>query len=342
MIFFILQIIPIIRFDNGGMKLKRIATILVLIFTLLIPLTIMAAPPGEELHPYLHNLGWTKEDLDEYLSLRDILLDKYESVDELIEVMGTPLNESNVQNLLDKYELSHEDLQELLNQFSESIEAYTFIEDLDIAVNFFIQHSEDMIGMSNFLSYVGLTDAEITNLYNHVSSLEQESLHSKLMAVNNRIDQLGPIDETVTLPEEQQVELLAIFDEIVSIYHFSPTYHLTSNMEASSQINTVHKQLTDLKPLEGKSVKVALYNQSGAFIADMTLTSDMLASDFVLQTSEQILQVGLLTAAMSNVMYGELMPDTASPYPVSLLIGVLLWITGVLCYYHSAYRIRRR
>jgi processed acidic surface protein len=329
-------------FVNGGMKLKQISITLVLSFTIFFPTTILAAPPDEELNPYLHNLGWTKEKLEEYLSLRDISLEKYETIDELIEVMGTPLNETNVQNLLDEYELSHEDLQELLDQFGESIEAFTFIEDLSTAVNFFIQHSEEMIGMSNFLSYVGLTDSEIRDLYHHVSSLEQESLHSKLTAVNNRIDQLGPIDEAAKLSEEQQTELLAIFDEVVSIYQFVPTYHLTSHMEASSQMDKVYRQLTELESINGKSVQVALSNQSGKLIADMTLTSDMLASDFVLQTSEQILQVGQITAAMSNVMYGELMPDTASSYPVNLLIGLLLWITGILCYYHSAYKIRRR
>lgn len=304
---------------------------LVLYMLLGVSSSVLAAPPDEDLQLYLQKLGWTKEDLTEYLGTYELSLEEFETMEDLVEVLGTPINESNVQNVLDSYGLSMDHLKELLAQFGETTEDYTFIEDLSKAVSFYIEHTEAMTGMSDFLSYVGVTDGELTRMFDHISKIEKGSLQAELQAINQRIDQLGSVDETNGLSEEQRIELLALFEDVMSIYQLNPTYQVSPVLGTSNETIS-YNQLTDIDSIDGRSVKVSLFTSQGNLLADMTLSSDMLASDFVIQASEQFAQVGQVASNMNSFMYGDLLPNTASSYLVNVLYGLILLVSGICLY----------
>lgn len=329
-----LQIIPTILGmywrNKVKMKIFSIGIIFYLLFS--VSTSVIAAPPEEELQHYLHNLGWTKENLDSYLTAYDLSVNEFDTMEELVEVLGTPINEYNVQNVLDKHGLLMEDLDDLLSQFGESTEDYSFIEELNKAVSFYLEHNHAMTGMIDFLSYIDMTEDEITQLFNHIGKIEKGPLLSRLQGINFRIDSLGSLEEGSNLSLNQQKELLAIFEDVVSIYQLNPTYEVIPVVENSNETISYNK-ITDIEAIRGKSVHVSLYTRQGELLADMSLTADMLTSDFVLQASEQLAQVGHLSAEMNSFMYGDMLPDTASNYLINLLCGLLLLLIGIYFYY---------
>jgi processed acidic surface protein len=313
------------------MYVKRISYFLILCTVLLVPAIVAASPPEEELQQYLDKLEWSKEELTSYLKFHNLSLEQYETMDELIEVLGTPINDSNILHLLDDYKMTRDDLDDLLNQFGETAEDYTFIEELNTAINFFQRHNKDLIGMTDFLSYVGLTDEEMSLLIDYIGSLDQQTFLSKIEGIDQRIEQFGPIDETAELSEEQQTELLSIFQEVLSAYGLNPSFQSVE----TAGVMTFQQLVESKSSLNGKNIEVVLYTSQGDELADMALSPDMLESDFVLQTSEQFINVGKLAINMNNVMNGDALPVTASPYPTKILLGIALLLAGILIYIYS-------
>jgi processed acidic surface protein len=317
--------------------MKKISYLLTVCTVLLVPSIVLAAPPEEELQQYLNKMEWSKEELTDYLKFHKLSLENYETMDELIEVLGTPINDSNIQNLLDTHNMTRDDLDDLLEQYGDTTEEYTFIEDLNTAITFFSQHIKELVGMTDFLSYVGVTDEEMSLLMDHIVSLDQQTFLSKIKSIDERIEKFGPIDESSDLSEDKQKELLSIFEEVLSAYGLNPTFQVSSEIEGSVQTIT-YQQLTETRPLKGKDITVALYTKQGTPLADMSLTSDMLSSDFVLQTSEQFVNAGQLATSMDHLMNGDPLPVTASAYPRNLLFGLVLLVVGGILFYITSNR----
>jgi processed acidic surface protein len=173
---------------DGGMFVKLIRYVLIIICSLIIlPSNSSAAPSEEELTQYLSKLNWTLEELEEYLDFYELDLSHFETMAELQKALGTPITRENLQDLLASLNLSLEDAEDLLSQFGESILDYKFIENLELAINFYVHHNHDLAGIADFLSYIGLTNEEITSLFNHISSLQQKTLHLKINQLDTRL-----------------------------------------------------------------------------------------------------------------------------------------------------------
>lgn len=97
-----------------------------------------AAPPENELNQYLVQIGWTKQELLDYLDYYEIPLEEFSTVEELKEILGTPINSKNLQELLTKYDLTEKELQDLMDHFGDNLNEYKFIEDLDASVEFYV------------------------------------------------------------------------------------------------------------------------------------------------------------------------------------------------------------
>jgi processed acidic surface protein len=74
----------------------------------------LAALTEAELGDYLSEIGWTKEELIEYLDFDGLTIEDFETIDELREYLGPPITEQNLNELLAKYDLT---LEELANKF---------------------------------------------------------------------------------------------------------------------------------------------------------------------------------------------------------------------------------
>ncbi|MBM7659850.1 processed acidic surface protein [Bacillus mesophilus] len=317
--------------------MKTTACVFILSTILMIPVFTQAAVFDQEMETYLSQLGRTQDDLEEYLSFLHLIFEDVQKEEELREEDGTLINETNIKTLLDNYKLTQQDLDELLHQVGEQVEEYTFIEDLNKAVSYYIEHAEDLAGLANFFSYIGLSDDEVSRLYQHVTSLEQQSLYEKLMEVNKQINETQPVEEPITLTTEQKHELFPLLNEVLSIYQLVPTYHIHPQaLEPSSR-----KELSS-QQLQGKGVKIELYDQVGTFIGDMNLTSEMLSSDFITQTSQQLLRIGQTKRSIQQLQFeGDPITQSQSPYIASLFYGSILLLGSTVCYLFSMNRMKR-
>ncbi|MGI8315762.1 processed acidic surface protein [Halobacillus mangrovi] len=102
-----------------------------------------AAPNTNEVESFVAELGWTVQDLVEYLDFYELSLEDFEDMDELKEFLGEPLTEESLNVLLNDYGLSLEEASQLLIENGELeegqsiLDAYTFVEDLDMDLSFY-------------------------------------------------------------------------------------------------------------------------------------------------------------------------------------------------------------
>lgn len=322
--------------------MRVITCIVGIMFLCSVPTLSVAAPPEEDLKEYLRNLEWTTDDLKSYLTTKNLTLEQFDTMEDLIDVLGTPINESNIQHLLQDYNLTHDDLDDLLEQFGESTEDYTFIEDLELAISFFQRHNDELNSITDFLSYIGMTEDEISGLLDHIVSLDQKKFLSKIEMIDKRIENFGEIDELGNLQDEKQKELLSILDDVFTAYELTPSFFVTGEIDGFPQTVQL-KKLTEMEPANGKVIEVSLQSNSGSALANITLSSEMLHSDFVLQASEQFVNVGQLATTMGSLMNGDPLPVTATSHPFKISVGLcLLVLSSILMYLASKEQMRKQ
>jgi processed acidic surface protein len=338
--FFILQIIPRnLLYGMENYVLKLTSWIILLSTLLTFPILTQAVSLDQEVKNHLDRIGWTQDDLEEYLSLHDLILEDVQTAEDILKLLGTPINESNISALLSRYKLTQQDLDELLNQVGEQVEEYTFIEDLNIAVSYYIEHAEDLAGLANFFSYIGLSDAEVSNLYRHITSLDQQSLYDRIIEINKQVDLVQPVEQPKQLTNEQKHQLFPIFNEVLSMYQLSPTYHIDSD---TTVITTSH-DLPELEQLYRKNLRIELYDHMGKLVGDISLSSEMLSSDLILQINQQLLRIGKTKQSISQQVYesGSLNTTQAQPYTLNLFYGLILLVGSTIWYLFSMNRVKR-
>jgi processed acidic surface protein len=290
---------------------------------------VLAAINQQELEQYLESISWTMEDLNDYLADFDLTLADFETLDELKNMLGTPITPDNLNELLARYNLTQEELEALLGQFGETPQDYTFIEDLDMAVDFYLNHEKEMQEIIDMLATIGFTEEEANRLFEHIMSLDEAALEQRMEGLDARFERFVNIEDPSELTEEQKEDLLAIWEELLAALEISPKFYLANG---NTKQAIAYRDLVKLDTLGGRDLLVELYNMQGELLVDMQLSEEMLLSDFIFQAGEDFLHVGEMASEMKVTMQGEKMPNTASPYLMNILIGLCIALLGWLIY----------
>jgi processed acidic surface protein len=199
---------------------------------LLLPngITALAAPPENELNQYLAQIGWTKQQLMDYLNYYEIPLDELSSVADLKDVMGTPINDQNYHKLLTKYNLSDQELKNLLSQFGDSLENYTFIEDLNTSVDFYENHNNMMGEIQNELGKIGITEQEINKFFDYLSQVEEDnkSQLDKIQALDTRLEKFLDESDPTQLTNSEIDELAQILTQVFDLYEIQVKFKMNN------------------------------------------------------------------------------------------------------------------
>ncbi len=100
-------------------------------------------PQDEDFKNYLQEIGMTEEDFTAYLSdVYDYSLDDFEDLTDLQEFLGPLVNETNLQELLEEFEMTEEELVKLLEENGTSLDEFIFYEDLYWQVSDFLYTAE--------------------------------------------------------------------------------------------------------------------------------------------------------------------------------------------------------
>jgi processed acidic surface protein len=366
----------------------------------ILPVSALAIEPNDqEFEAYLEEIGWEKQDFIDFIESKEWYLEDFNSVDEL----GVPLSEEGVQSVLKEFDLSREELNELLIEWGDieegqdvldspyfvfnedlqssvdfylngwvgtsiddenlqqlleeyglesvealeellkknddSIENYEYIEDLQWAVDFYINgvdYIEDEF--ADLFTEIELTDEEMEKLFAHFETLnwEDPAFLDSMMQLGERMMAFEEFETADELSAEQIAEMLAIFTEMKQLLQIETKYYLVvDGVKQPVSLETLMK----MDSTNGNDLVMEIYNTNGELLADLRLTAEMFGSELIQETGKDIQEAEkivteLPTAAkppVKTIKGGEL-PKTATNHVGNTLAGAAIAVVGMLLY----------
>ncbi|WP_226527926.1 processed acidic surface protein [Metabacillus niabensis] len=312
----------------------------------------------ESIQPVLERFELTRDELNELLveygdieEGQDVLDGTYiifeeellEYVDFYLNGMeGTPIDEENLQILLDDYGFdSKEDLEKFLNENEDSIENYEYIEDLELAVDFYVNGDEYLDEIYGLFTEIGLTDEEVEKLFAHLETLDFEdpAFLEKLIELSDRMVAFEDFESAEELSAEQIAELFDIFSDMLDLFQIETKYYLVKDGEKQA---VSFETLMTMDTTNGYDLLIELYNKQGEFLADILLTADMFGSELIKETGKDIKQAEEIVTENQNVskgpetvkpsvktVKGGKLPKTASDHAGNAIVGLALVVVGL-------------
>ncbi|PWW25715.1 processed acidic surface protein [Cytobacillus oceanisediminis] len=389
--------------------MKRLQLLLtsVLLFGLF-PAVSYAAPNEEELAVFLQEINWTEDGLIDHLEyFWDVNMDDFETMEDLIEFLGEPITEENLQHLLDEYgfeneeelaallvengemeanenvrdvfkyidaldsttsfltytgtEINAETLQQLLEDYGltleelnalleeneDALENYEYIEDLDIMVSIYLG-ADEMPGedeLTQILADISLTDEELEALMTHFMTLDFEdpAFLDKMMDLESRLMAFGNFESAEELNEEQIAELISIMQEMMDLFQLDAEFYL---IKGNEKVHLTTEEMMVLEETNGFDLLIELFNTQGEFLADLVITADMFSSELIEDTVGDLNQAETVIKKQEpakakpapksvKTVKGGKLPNTAGNYAEGILAGMGLIVLG-------AFIIRKR
>ncbi|MEH7415718.1 processed acidic surface protein [Neobacillus drentensis] len=268
----------------------RIKVLLVLMLSLPFLLNVPsanAAPPETELNQYLAEIGWTKQELLDYLSYYEIPLDDFNTVEDLKDVMGTPINAQNFQELLTKYGLTDKEFADLMDHFGDNVNDYKFIEDLDASLEFYVNNDEYMAEVENALGEFGITETEAERFFNYLAEVEEKNKDQlDQIATNDTLwEKFLTVEDPSQLSDEDLNEMLQILEQTIALYE------IKMNFKVNGQPVTFKDLLKMEEPPKG-NLSGSVYSTSGELLIDFTIPQQFFESLDVVDNGEDWLHLG--------------------------------------------------
>lgn len=305
----------------------------------------------DELNAYLSEVRMTQEELEEYLSYYDLTLNELKSAEELRETLGPAVTPETLQNLLKQYEMTEAELTELLMEYGELeegdsiIDTFHFIYDIEDIIDLEMDYDEEEMEydeeeisdlMDGLFTEIGLADEELDRFMNHLLPIvEDPSFESRLKAISDRMNQLEYFETIDELSAEQVAELLSIYNDLQSLLQIQFKFAL---IQDGVTTNLSLEALFKLKELTNASLLVSIYDLNGNFLFDFTLTGEMIGSDLVKETGNDMKQSTEVIYKVAEVKKekkkpakpehktekGGVLPKTAGNYLFGALCGLVL------------------
>ncbi|MDP1421042.1 processed acidic surface protein [Peribacillus simplex] len=320
----------------------------------------------KELVNYLANVSKergfevTKEDIEASLELYDLSTEEFESVEELSEFLGDVIKAdlSNLDYFNENYGLDKQALLQMLEENGEDINDYIYIDNLEETVwthtggGMDGEVAEDLLPI--FEEELGLTEEELQRLEDHLMSLEDHLSNpetvKQLEELGNRMMAFEEFDVATELTAEQIAEMASIYEELLSIFKLNVSYSL---VKSGSESPVSLLDLMKLEELKGANLKIAIYTTDGKFLADLLITGDMVDSDTLTNAGGQIKEsakevkktiekapvakpvkqkISTQPESEHQTVKGAKLPNTASDYLPSALLGLFIVLFGSLMY----------
>ena len=320
------------------MKKYLSISIITALLLMVIPFSVFAAPSQDELDAYLVDLGWTQEELETYLSdYYGLALNDFESVNELKEALGTVLTDENLNELLAQYELTRQQLDDLLAEYGEEVTDYKFYDDLDLALATYTMSDEDLAQLENELQSslddLGISEQEVDALLNHLDSIniEDPAFDSKMNDIVSRAEAIGDFESADDLNEEQIAEVVSLWDDVLDLLQLDAKYALVKD----GQNKTVtFADLLQMNDPNGYSLSITLFTKDGQKLVDMIMTPELFGSETLKDTEKAVEKVEQIVEKKTEVktVKGAKLPKTATNYLLYSIVGLMLSLVGVISF----------
>lgn len=254
------------------------------------------------------------------------------------EESGTPITDENLNELLEDYDLTIQELKDLLKKNDDSLDNYETIEDLDMAVALYLGGNE----IEDIVSQIGITENEIMAMMAHFESLklDEATVNEKMASIEKRLEPFIDLETASELTTGQAAELVSIAEEIFNIVELEPRFYL---VKGSKKKPVNMNELVKMKDAQGYGLLIELYNKKGELLADALFPADMLNSELIDETVNDVKKVEktvkkIETAVKSTkekqprTIKGGKLPNTAGHYMEWVLVGSLMILVGVIFY----------
>lgn len=300
-----------------------------------------------DLNELLYNYGDLEygEDILEGTSLIFI-----EDVEDYIEFylgdyIGTPIDATNLQELMEEYGFSSEkELEAFLQEYDDSISQYESIEDLESTIIFYQDMGDFEIDIDGLFTDLGLTEEEVERLIAHMETLDYEdpAFEQKLTQLSDRMMAVGDFETADELTAEQVAEIMDIYNDMIDLLELKTAYYFVKDGQKTSVSLAT---LMTLESTEGADLLIEIYNLKDVFLADILLTADMFRSDLIIDTGKDLgtvekvisaptaIQPPVATAPANNqTVKGGKLPATASDFAANAIFGLALLLTGIVLF----------
>ncbi|MBD8004312.1 processed acidic surface protein [Bacillus norwichensis] len=326
-----------------------------------LPLSAFAAvdPKDPEFQKYLKEIGMSEKDFVTYFEdVHDFTLEDFDSVKEIEEYLGEPINKENLNALLADYSMTKKELEQLLAENGMSLNDFVFIEDLEIEIFYLAVDSIDEEMIIEALAGFGLTTDEMQRLEAHldkvVENTDEEAFLAKLLNVGDRLMEFPEFDSASELTPGQIAELLSIWDDLLNLLQLKVDYYLVKDgVETPVSLSA----LIQMDTVDGADLLIKIYSKDGQFLADLLITKEMFGSDILNNTGQKINKVEAAVKTSSgkpvakkikgekpviNTVKGEKpvvktinggkLPNTAGGYLPQAVAGLALIVLGAFLF----------
>lgn len=253
---------------------------------------------------------------------------------------GTPIDAINLQELMDRFGFTSEkELEEFLQNYSDSLSNYDFIEDLESSIVFYTEMDDYELELDGLFTELGLTDEEVERLVAHLETLDFEdpAFEQKLTQLSDRMMAMEEFESADELTAEQIAEVLDIYSDMIDLFELRTAYFFVKDGQKTAVSLAT---LMTLESTEGADLLIEIYNLKDVFLADVLLTADMFGSDLIVDTGKDLGAVETIIATPSVVqkpvevpatqtLKGAKLPATASDFAAQAILGFVLLLSGL-------------
>ena len=274
--------------------------------------------------------GSTLEETYIYINALEIHLDYFQSPD------LTPITDENLQELLDTYEITREELDAILEEMGESFENFEYMEDLEgLLIDYYFNEEimdEFFDAILAGFEEIGITEQELERLLEHFMRVaeEDDTILDRLMALDEQIMQLPDFDSADDLTEAQMNEMVSIFNEMLNIAQIDAKYYL---IKGDSKQPVTLKELMYMETTNGADLLIELYSHQGELLADMIFTAEIFGSDVIKEEVNKITKPIVeaeqkkrkeSVKKVAKTENGGKLPNTAGNYAEGILLGTAI------------------
>ncbi|WP_413377822.1 processed acidic surface protein [Alkalihalobacillus sp. 1P02AB] len=183
------------------MKYVSILLTLIVSLFLVFPVHTDAKVNQSELNDFLKDIGWTEQELTEYLSEHwHTDLSEFDSVEELIMWLSPVLDEELTFSILDEFFMEEDELQTLLSSHNRTIDEFKFYDDLYFFMTDHVVFDE--VHLERYLATLEWTSSQLKSYLRTHYGMK----YSDFQNVHEIHLTLGPV-----LTEENLAELLSFY-----------------------------------------------------------------------------------------------------------------------------------
>ncbi|MEC5423429.1 processed acidic surface protein [Virgibacillus sp. C22-A2] len=297
----------------------------------------------------------TRKHLEEALAVYEGDLVYFKTIDRLSEFLGEVIQKDlgNLVYLYDEYELTEQELREILKENGKNLNDYIFMHDLDYDLISFIgwDYWDEVDLFSEVLALLqqdyDLTDEEIDRLIEHLLSIEedlmQEDTLDRLFDLAWRLEAFGDFEAVTELTEGQIIELISIYREFLSIFQVKIDFSL---IKSGSETSLSVMELFRMNELVNADLRISIYNLEDEFLADLIITGEMVDSEALHKVggainndltekpapAKPLKQLDNAEKVTAKTVTGAKLPKTASDYGTNAMLWLLFTLAGVVMF----------